>query len=133
MATASVPSSSKRGIGEASNLSMLVDSLRHKELGRSDILSLFDALPKSPSPRQSDGRGQSFAAGSYVHGGVVGLHAATKDFASAVELICRFLQRCLHGAPFTSFIFLDQCQSSLHIDASNEPDSWNLIVPLTDF
>ena len=133
MATSSVPSSSKRGIGEPSNLSMLVDSLQHKELDRSDILSLFDALPKSPSPRQSDGRGQSFAAGSYVHGGVVGLHATTKDYAGAVELICRFLQRHLSGVPFTSFIFLDQCQSSLHIDANNEPDSWNLIVPLTDF
>ena len=113
MATASVPSSSKRGIGEASNLSVLVDSLRHKELDRSDILSLFDALPKSPSPRQSDGRGQSFAAGSYVHGGVVGLHAATKDFANAVELICPVSAAVPARCPFHFFHFLGPVSKQL--------------------
>ncbi|CAE7424754.1 unnamed protein product, partial [Symbiodinium necroappetens] len=100
---------------------------------RCDILELFDALPKSPSPRQSEGRDEAFSAGSFVHGGVVGLRNNTSVFAGAVELICKFLRGLMKGAPFTSVTILDQCMSSLHVDSSNEPESWNLIVPLSDF
>ncbi|CAE7781121.1 kptA, partial [Symbiodinium sp. CCMP2592] len=118
---------------EAEHLNDLIESLSQKTLCSDDILRLFDALPKSPSPRQSDGKGQSFAAGSFVHGGAVGLHSNTMAYAGAVRLICNFLSAHMKGVPFTSFIFLDQCQSSLHVDANNEPQSWNIIVPISSF
>ena len=124
---------------KSSNLSVvdeLVASLQNKSLHRCDILELFDefdALPKSPSPRQSEGRGEAFSAGSFVHGGVVGLHNNTSVFAGAVKLICKFLRGMMNGAPFTSFTILDQCMSSLHVDSNNEPESWNLVVPLSEF
>ena len=111
----------------------LVASLQNRRLQSCDILELFDLLPKTASPRQTDGCGEYFAAGSFVHGGVVGLHRNTCQFAGAVQLICRFLRGLLKGAPFTAFTILDQCQSDLHIDSNNEPDSWNLIVPLSKF
>ena len=62
----------------------------------------------------------------------MGLHN-NSVFAGAVKLICKFLCRSMNGAPFTSFTILDQCMSSLHVDSNNEPESWNLVVPLSKF
>ena len=50
--------------------------------------------------------------------------------SSLVVKVSKFLVK---GRPFTSFTILHQCQSSLHIDSNNEPDSWNLIVRLSKF
>ena len=122
----------KRGAPTDTELQSLVASMQGRELQSCDILRLFDALPKSPSPRQSNGQGEAFSAGSFVHGGVVGLRNNTTEYdASAVQLICKFLVERMKGRPFTSFTTLDQCESSLHIDSNNEPDTWNLIVPLS--
>ena len=123
----------KRTATDDTDLSSLVASMQGRDLQCCDILQLFDALPKNPSPRQSGGQGEAFSAGSFVHGGVVGIHKNTIEYASAVQLICKFLSTRMKGRPFTSFTILDQCQSSLHIDSNNEPDSWNLIVPLSKF
>ena len=123
----------KRAATGDTDLCSLVASMQGRDLQCCDILQLFDALPKTPSPRQSGGQGEAFSAGSFVHGGVVGIHKNTTEYASAVQLICKFLGTRMKGRPFTSFTILDQCQSSLHIDSNNEPDSWNLIVPLSKF
>ena len=37
------------------------------------------------------------------------------------------------GYPFAAFTILDQTQSDLHQDTNNDPETWNLIIPLTVF
>ena len=63
----------------------------------------------------------------------MGVHANTSHFPEVVKTTCRFIKQFSHGAPFSSFIFLDQALSALHKDAYNEPASWNLILPLSSF
>ena len=98
-----------------------------------EIVQLFDFLHKGAAPRGSDVRGQSFSAGCCVHGGVVGLHNATRAFPASVQVVCDYIKRFSGGYPFAAFTILDQTQSDLHQDTNNDPETWNLIIPLTVF
>ena len=111
----------------------LAEDLCGKHVSAADILKIFDFLHKSDAPRGSAVRGKSFSAGSFVHGGVVGLHLNTSKFSSSVQAVCRFIRQFSGGYPFASFTILDQTQSDLHQDTNNEPSLWNLIIPISSF
>ena len=109
------------------------ETLDGKHATRQQVVTLFDFLHKGDAPRGSEVKGTSFSAGSFVHGGVVGLHNTTSKFPKSVQVVCGFIRQFSGGYPFAAFTILDQTQSDLHQDTNNDPDTWNLIIPLTDF
>ena len=88
-------------------------------ISASDLRTLFTLLPHEASPR-GDG-GTSFGSGAYVHGGVVGLRANTKEFPLSTMCLVLWLRHVQPGLKFTSFMVLHECQAELHRDLQNSP------------
>ena len=118
---------------EAVHAEEYAGTLDGKHATRQQVMTLFDFLHKGDAPRGSEVKGTSFSAGSFVHGGVVGLHNTTFKFPKSVQVVCGFIRQFSGGYPFAAFTILDQTQSDLHQDTNNDPETWNLIIPLTDF
>ena len=106
------------------------DLAGHHELNASDLVRLFDALPKEPSPRAAEG--SSFTAGAFVHGGVVGVRTTTGKYPASTALFVAWLKHAAPGCVFSSIAVLDQSPSSMHKDLQNAPFP-NIITPLTAF
>ena len=99
-------------------------------ISANDLCTLFTLLPHEASPRGEGGT--SFGSGAYVHGGVVGLRANTKDYPLSTMCLALWLRRVQPGLKFTSVMVLHQCQAELHRDLQNS-HLVNIIVPLTAF
>ena len=123
----------KPRLHEAAHAEEYAGLLDGKHATRQQVMTLFDFLHKGDAPRGSEVKGTSFSAGSFVHGGVVGLHNTTFKFPKSVQVVCGFIRQFSGGYPFAAFTILDQTQSDLRQDTNNDPETWNLIIPLTDF
>ena len=99
-------------------------------ISASDLRTLFTLLPHEASPRGE--KGVSFGSGAYVHGGVVGLRANTKEFPLSTMCLSLWLRHVQPGFKFTSCMVLHECQAALHRDLQNSP-LVNIIVPLSSF
>ena len=103
------------------------DLAGHRELNASDLVRLFDTLPKEPSPRAAEG--SSFTAGALVHGGVVGVRTTTGKYPASIALFVAWLKHAAPGCVFSSIAVLDQSPSSM-LQNAHFP---NIITPLTAF
>ena len=99
-------------------------------ISASDLRTLFTLLPHEASPRGEEGF--SFGSGAYVHGGVVGLRANTKEFPLSTMCLALWLRHVRPDLKFTSCMVLHECQADLHRDLQNSP-LVNIIVPLSSF
>ena len=76
-----------------------------------------------------------FTVGAYCHGGgIVGVRSNTHRFgkvSSDSSVLARVVQHRFRSHQFAAIgLFQGQC-TSLHSDAWNEPESYNLVIPLT--
>ena len=73
-----------------------------------------------------------FTVGAYCHGGgIVGVRSNTHRFGKVSSVLARFVRHRFRNHQFAAIgLFQGQC-TSLHSDAWNEPESYNLVIPLT--
>ena len=66
----------------------------------------------------------------FVHGGVVGVTRATREYPWTARVMTRLLQGVDADFRMTSVILVCNCQSQPHRDVHNLPGSQNMIVPV---
>ena len=93
-------------------------------------MQLFELLPVQ-SPTRFQG-GSNFFAGVYKHGGVVGLHKASRLFPLSVQLINFFLHLTDPSFEYSSFVLSSNVRTSPHRDQNNAEPS-NLCVAISHF
>ena len=96
--------------------------------------ALLDLLPAGDFPRgQHFASTRAFSAGLYIHGGVCGLRAGTRQFPWVCRLICLFARRLAPDFCFTSFSLVRDCQAGLHRDSHNDASTQNCLFACSHF
>ena len=96
--------------------------------------ALLDLLPAGDFPRgQHFATTRAFSAGLYIHGGVCGLRAGTRQFPWVCRLICLFARRLAPDFCFTSFSLVRDCQAGLHRDSHNDAAAQNCLFACSHF
>ena len=96
--------------------------------------ALLDLLPAGDFPRGQHFAGtRAFSAGLYIHGGVCGLRAGTRQFPWVCRLVCLFARRLAPDFCFTSFSLVRDCQAGLHKDSHNDANTQNCLFACSRF
>ena len=73
-----------------------------------------------------------FSVGAYAHGsGIVGIRSNTRLFPEVTRVLTRFVRQQRRNHTFTAVALFRGQQTELHSDKWNEPDSYNLVLPIT--
>ncbi|CAE7375221.1 unnamed protein product, partial [Symbiodinium microadriaticum] len=101
-------------------------------LGPSDGLALFRKLPKETPSRESrlHSRSCSFAAGVFVHGGVLGLRSTCSEFPESVRVFAKLIRAVNPELCFSSFTVNQNVETLPHADAHNAAWEPNLVLAL---
>ena len=104
-------------------------------LGPSDGLALFRKLPKETPSRESrpHSRSCSFAAGVFVHGGVLGLRRTCSEFPESVRVFTKLIRAACPELSFSSFTVNQNVETLPHTDAHNAAWEPNLVLAFSSF
>ncbi|CAE7214179.1 RE1 [Symbiodinium sp. CCMP2456] len=76
---------------------------------------------------------KSWFTGAFVHGGKAGPRSNVENFPQTSKLLVEFGKKFAKGKTFSAVGMARNAQLGLHRDLHNDPDSFNTVVPLTDF
>ena len=101
----------------------------------SDGLALFRRLPKETPSRESQPRSQacSFAAGVFVHGGVLGLRRTCWEYPESVRVFTQLIRAACPELRFSSFSVNQNVETLPHTDSHNADWEPNCVIALSSF
>ncbi|CAE7240945.1 unnamed protein product [Symbiodinium sp. CCMP2592] len=101
-----------------------------KWIEQSDVLKLFDCLPKA-APQRGSGGGISFTTGAFAKV-KVGLRSNVAVFPKSTQVLAAFVRQSAPAHKFTTVVIFDGVRTSPHRDQQNFflP---NLAIPLSSF
>ena len=97
------------------------------------ILHLLSLLPHDGASRAPETpETHCFSVGAYAHGGgIVGIRNNTRLFPEVAKVLTRFVRQQRRNHTFTAVALFRGQKTELHSDQWNEPDSYNLVLPIT--
>ncbi|CAE7528686.1 IPI1 [Symbiodinium sp. CCMP2592] len=109
---------------------MFQEGLLGKWIEQSDVLKLFDCLPKA-APQRGSGGGISFTTGAFAKV-KVGLRSNVAVFPKSTQVLAAFVRQSAPAHKFTTVVIFDGVRTSPHRDQQNSflP---NLAIPLSSF
>ncbi|CAE7225820.1 GIP [Symbiodinium sp. CCMP2456] len=76
---------------------------------------------------------KSWFTGAFVHGGKAGPRSNVDNYPQTSRLLVEFGKKFAKGQPFSTIGIARNAQLGLHRDLHNDQDTFNVVVPLTDF
>ena len=100
-----------------------------------DALTLFRKLPKEAASRATKPRRDecSFAAGVFVHGGVLGLRRTCSQHPKSVQVFTRLIRESHPKLIFASFTVNQNVGTLPHTDSHNAETEPNFVLALSRF
>ena len=104
-----------------------------RRLEAQHILHLLSLLPHDGASRAVETTDtHCFSVGAYAHGGgIVGIRKNTHLFPEVAKALTRFVRQQQRNHTFTSVALFSGQQAEVHSDKWNEPNSYNLVLPIT--
>ena len=100
----------------------------------SDILKLSLALPSEVPVRGSNAKqSRSVSLGLYASQGLLRVRDVSRDHPLSTKVFARFVKQICPEFSCTTLSVFTNLQASLHQDKGNDPNSRNLLFPLSSF
>ncbi|CAE7257321.1 F25B4.6 [Symbiodinium sp. CCMP2592] len=108
--------------------------LQQETCTQDDVLQLVNLLePSLRSRRGATAEGLAWTCGAYVFSSQVGLHSVSRSMPHVCRLLAATVQHFAPGAVYTSLAVFDNFYGPEHVDAHNDHQFYNVIIPLSRF
>ena len=107
--------------------------LKQSNFSRAAVAHLFSLIEKDPPPAKFGAPdAQSFSAGCYAKGGIVGLRSACRKYPVACAFLNQFVRSVRPDFKYSSISLFQDLRTGLHKDSKNAAVD-NLLIPISDF
>ena len=107
--------------------------LKESNFTRAAVAHLFSILDKDPPPAKFEApNAQSFSAGCYSKGGLVGLRSACRKYPVTCAFLNQFVRSIRPDFQYSSLSLFQDLRTGVHKDSKNATED-NLLIPISDF